>query len=112
MWVRRIDLNIIEPLANGFRYAEGLAFFKSRIRTIPQAADDLKAIAREKLAWLDGQIDGRPWIVGDRFTLADILLYAFLDFAATVGQTLDPALKSLTAWQQRVAARPSAAASK
>jgi len=29
MWVRRVDLNIIEPMANGFRYAEGLALFKS-----------------------------------------------------------------------------------
>ena len=46
MWVRRIDLNILEPLANGFRFAEGLAMFKDRIHVIPQAADDLKAIAR------------------------------------------------------------------
>ena len=23
MWTRRIDLNICEPLANGFRYSEG-----------------------------------------------------------------------------------------
>ncbi len=112
MWVRRIDLNIVEPMANGFRYAEGLALFKNRIRTIPQAADDLKAIAREKLAWLDAQIAGRDWIVGNRFTLADVLLYGFVDFGATVGQPLDPALKNLNAWRDRVAARPSAAASK
>src|SRR6185436_19317714 len=52
MWTRRIDLNIVEPMANGFRFAEGLPLFKDRIRCIPQAADDLKAIAREKLAWL------------------------------------------------------------
>ena len=38
MWVRRIDLNILEPLAAGFRYAEGLKMFESRIRTIPHAA--------------------------------------------------------------------------
>jgi glutathione S-transferase len=112
MWVRRIDLNIVEPMANGFRYAEGLALFKDRIRTIPQAADDLKAIAREKLAWLDAQIAGRDWIVPKRFTLADVLLYGFVDFGATVGQQLDPALKNLNAWRDRVAARPSAAASK
>src|SRR5690349_23194120 len=24
MWVRRVDLNILEPMANGFRYGEGL----------------------------------------------------------------------------------------
>ena len=112
MWVRRIDLNIVEPMANGFRYAEGLALFKNRIRTIPQAADDLKAIAREKLAWLDAQIAGRDWIVGNRFTLADVLLYGFVDFGATVGQPIDPALKNLNAWRDRVAARRSAAASK
>ena len=112
MWVRRIDLNIVEPMANGFRFAEGLALFKNRIRTIPQAADDLKATAREKLAWLDGQIAGRDFIAGKNFTLADVLLFAFVDFGATVGQGIDPALKNLNAWRDRVAARPSIEASK
>jgi glutathione S-transferase len=112
MWVRRVDLNIVEPMANGFRYAEGLALFKNRIRTIPQAADDLKAIAREKLAWLDGNIAGREFIAGKNFSLADVLLFAFVDFGATVGQPIDPALKNLNAWRDRVAARPSIEASK
>jgi len=111
MWVRRIDLQILEPLANGFRYGEGLPLFKDRIHVIPQAADDLKAIAREKLQWLDGLIQGREFIVGDRFTLADITLFCFLDFGASVGQPLDPAAKQVSAWMERVAARPSAAAS-
>lgn len=111
MWARRIDLNIVEPMANGFRYGEGLMLFKDRIHTIPQAADDLKAIGREKLAWLDGLMGGNQFIVGSRFTLADVLLFAFLDFARTVGQPIDPALKWVTGWFERVAARPSAAAS-
>ena len=111
MWVRRIDLSIVEPMANGFRYAEGLALFKSRMHVIPQAADDLKAIAREKLAWLDGLMRG-PWIVGDRFTLADILLFAFLEFGAQTGQKLDAKLLKLNDWYGRVAARESIAKSK
>jgi len=111
MWSRRIDLNIVEPMANGFRYGEGLMLFKDRIHTIPQAADDLKAIAREKLAWLDGLMDGNQFIAGARFSLADIFLFAFLDFGRTVGQPLDPALHWLSGWFERVAARPSAAAS-
>jgi glutathione S-transferase len=111
MWTRRIDLNICEPMANGFRFSEGLRLFQNRVRCIPQAADDLKAVAREKLAWLDGLIDGRQWITGDRFTMADILLYAFVDFGGGVGQPLDPANKNLTAWKERVAERPSAKAS-
>lgn len=110
MWARRIDLNILEPMANGFRFSQGLALFQNRMRCMPQAADDLKALAAEKLAWLDGQIEGRTWIVGERFTLADILLFCFLQFGAQVGQPLDPANKNLTAWLERVKARPSAAA--
>jgi glutathione S-transferase len=112
MWTRRIDLNVVEPMANGFRYGEGLALFKDRIHVIPQAANDLKAIAREKLAWLDGLLDGNDWICGSRFTLADVFLFAFVDFGRTVGQPLDPKLAWLPGWFERVARRPSAAASR
>jgi glutathione S-transferase len=111
MWARRTDLAIIEPLTNGFRFSQGLALFQNRVHCIPQAADDLKAIAREKLAELEGLIAGRQYIAGDRFSLADIHLWVFLDFAAQVGQPLDPANKNLTAWMARVGERPSAAAS-
>ena len=111
MWARRIDLNIVEPMANGFRFSEGLRLFKSRIRCIPHAADDLKAIAQEKLTWLDGLIAGRTWIAGERFTLADILLFCFLDFGGQVGQPLNPDNHNIAAWFERAKARPSAAAS-
>ncbi len=110
MWARRIDLNIVEPMANGFRYSQGLQLFENRMRCIPQAADDLKAIAKEKLAWLDAQIEGKTWICGDRFTLADILLFCFIEFGAQVGQPLDGANTNIAAWRERVKARPSAAA--
>lgn len=111
MWTRRVDLNIVEPLANGFRYAEGLAIFKDRIPTVPEAADGLKRVARTNLAWLDGLMNGRQFLCGDRFTMADILLFAFLDFGAGVGQPLPAELGNVQAWFERVATRPSAAAS-
>jgi len=110
MWVRRIDLNIIEPGANGFRFAEGLKLFQPRIHVIPQAADDLKAIAREKLAWLNGLMAGRDFVCGTRVTLADILLYCFVEFFAAVGQPLDPANANIAAHTARMKARPSSAA--
>ena len=110
MWTRRIDLNIVEPAINGFRYAEGFKLFQNRIRCIPQAADDLKAVARERLAWLDGLMGDKPFVGGAKLTMADIMLFAFLDFMKGVGQPIDPARKNLAAWFERMKARPSAAA--
>lgn len=111
MWTRRVDLNICEHMGNGFRFGEGLKFFQSRIPTAPEASPGLKMIAADRLRWLDGQMaDGRKYICGDRFTMADILLYCWLAFAGTVGQPLDPANKNIAAWMARVAERPSAKA--
>lgn len=110
MWVRRVEWKIIQPLADGFRFAEGLPLFKTRMRTIPEAADGLKAIARDGLAWLDVQLAGRDTIVPGRFTLADIALYAVLDFGATVGQVPDAALANVHNWLAKTKGRPSAQA--
>jgi glutathione S-transferase len=110
MWARRIDLNILEPATNGFRFSQGLKMFQNRVRCIPQAADELKATARDKLVWLDGLMGAKPFIVGEKLTMADILLFAFLDFMNKVGQPLDPGLTNLGAWFERMKARPSAAA--
>jgi glutathione S-transferase len=110
MWSRRIDLHIVQPLTNGFRAAEGLPMFKDRTRCLPQAADDLKQTAREGLAWLEAQMGERRFIAGDAPTLADIVLFSFVEFGALVGQALDPALPRLVAWHRRMADRPSAAA--
>ena len=111
MWTRRVDLNICEPLANGFRFSEGLPIFKDRMITIPEAAEGLKSIAREKLAWLDGLMsDGRAFIAGDKITLADVLLYCMLSFGNAVGQPFDESLSAVKPWFDRMSERPSASA--
>jgi glutathione S-transferase len=111
MWQRRVELNVTEHLYNGFRYAEGIELFRARMRVLPEAADGLKAIVRDKSAWLDGLLAQKKFLAGDRFTVADIILYCALDFGRGVGQSIDPGLKNLNAWMARVAERPSAEAS-
>ncbi len=110
MWTRRIDLNIAEPGTNGFRFSQGLKLFEKRIRCIPESAEGLKAMTRDNLARLDGLLGSKPFIAGNKLTMADILLFSFVDFFGTVGQSLDPNCKNLTAWFGRMKARPSAAA--
>lgn len=104
MWVRRIDLGYVQPMVMGFRGAEGLPMFKDRMRCLPGAAADLKAVGADGLAMIDAQLAGRDFVCGDRLTLADLLLKAFVDFGDAVGQSADPALANLAAWRARRAA--------
>ena len=92
--------------------ARGCALFQNRVRVHPAGrrrpeGDRQARSSPGSTAWWPAA----SAIVGDRFTLADILLYVFLEFGGQVGQPLDPANKNLAAWMDRVAARPSAAAS-
>ncbi len=111
MWLRRLELGITEPGANGFRFAEGLAMFKDRLHTIPEAAPGLKAMAAANLKKFDALLGSKQFVCGNRFTLADIALYCALDFFAGVGQPRDPSLKNVAGWFERIAKRPSAEAS-
>lgn len=110
-WQRRIELNITENIHNAFHYAEGRQRFEGRIPLAPNAADGLKRVAQDRIAWLDAMLDGHRYIVGERFTMADIWLYVWLDFAASVGQPFDRDLPNLGPWFARIAARSSAHAS-
>ena len=110
MWMRRIDLAILEPMTNGFRYSDGLKMFENRIHCIPAAAADLKASAQEQLTKLDGLMEGKQFICGNRLTLADILLFVFVDFFAGIKQPLNDNNKNILAWHAAMKARPSAAA--
>jgi glutathione S-transferase len=65
-------------------------------------------IAANRLKWLNDQMaDGRDYMCGKRFTLADILLYCWIEFGNQVGQPLDAANSNIVAWMARVAERPS-----
>jgi len=61
----------------------------------------------DNLVWLDALMAGKQFVVGPRFTVADIILYAALDFGSTVGQALDTRYQNLTAWLARAAAADS-----
>jgi glutathione S-transferase len=110
MWVRRIDLGFVQPSVVGFRGAEGLGIFKDRMRCLPEASAGMKAVAQDGLAMIDAQLADNQFVCGDRFTLADILLFCFTSFGAQVGQPADPALANLASWSARIAARSTPAA--
>ncbi len=109
-WLRIIDLGYCEPMANGFRATQGRPMFEPRFPVVSvSAGEELKLIAAKKLQWLDGLMRG-DFVCGNRFTIADILLFCFIEFGGAVGQPLPEGLVWIPAWRARVAARPSAKA--
>ena len=110
MWVRRVEWKIIQPMTDGFRFAEGLPLFKTRMFTVPEAAAGLKAIAQEGYKWLDPHLAGRDTIVPGRFSLADVALYALAAFGAGVGQPIPAECKHVARWFEATKGRPSAKA--
>ena len=110
MWTRRVDLRICEPMANGFRFGEGLKMFENRIHCVPEAADGLKAVAQNGLGWLNEQMEGRDYVAGDKVSMADILLFSMVDFFNNIKQPINPDFGNIVAWHARMKERPSASA--
>lgn len=106
--LRMVDHSVVVPMANGFRSAEGLPMFQSRMFCCPDAADGNKAYARDGMAQINKSLAGRDYLCGSRFTLADIVLFCFVEFGALVGQPIPQGLSNLKTWRDHVAARPSA----
>jgi glutathione S-transferase len=109
MWNRRMELNLFAVAARAFQHTNEL--FKARIKQFPEYGETQRETVKQQLQWLDAQIGDKPFIAGDRFTIADITALVAVDFAAqAAGVSADPALKNLARWHQSVSSRPSAQA--
>ncbi|RYF83499.1 MAG: glutathione transferase GstA [Comamonadaceae bacterium] len=75
----------------------------------PKMPDEAKALAKEKLAsryeWLNGQLEGKEWLAGEHFSVADGYLFTITNWAKPTGMDLTP-YPNVQAWHARVAARP------
>jgi glutathione S-transferase len=108
MWTRRVDLNVCQLVTHAFRLSPmGFRRFKQSA-PVPEGAESMRRLAASHLAWLDEQLRDRPFLCGSRFTLADIQLFVFLEYAIELGQLLEPQWSALADWLARVGARPSA----
>jgi glutathione S-transferase len=109
MWNRRVELGLFAAAARAFQHTNEL--FKARIKQFPEYGETQRETTKNQLQWLDAQIGNKPFLAGDRFTIADITALVAVDFAVqAAGVPLDPALKNLARWHQSVSSRPSAKA--
>jgi len=109
MWNRRVELNLFGAAARAFQHTSDM--FKTRIKQFPEYGATQKETVANQFKWLDAQIGNKPYIAGDRFTIADITGLVAVDFGVqAAGVAMDPALKNLARWHQSVSSRPSAKA--
>lgn len=108
MWQRRIELELLLPTADAFRQRH--EFFKGRILQVPEYAEVQKKNAESFLAWLDQDLGSRPFIAGERYTIADITALCAIDFGRVSKIKITPEQKNLARWYESVSSRPSAKA--
>jgi len=108
MWLRRVEFEVVFPIMQTFRNTHD--FFKGRIPQVPEWGSVCKERAIQQLAWLEGELADRPYVAGDRYTIADITLLIGVDFGRVSDIRIDSEHKNLTRWYGEVSARPSAKA--
>jgi glutathione S-transferase len=79
--------------------------YSGRAEEFAERLPERQAAGRRALAAMERHLVGRQFLVGDRFTLADIALYAYTHVAHEGGFDLEP-YPSVRAWVDRVAAEP------
>ena len=75
----------------------------------PATPDDYKPVVRQRvldrLKWVDGELNGRDYLMGEQFTVADAYLFTVTGWAQFVGVDIS-GLAHLAAYRDRVGARP------
>ena len=75
----------------------------------PNTPEEVKTMVREQLlkryAWVEEQLAGKPYVMGDQFTVADAYLFTVSNWGQFVGVDLS-GFQNLSAVRDRIAARP------
>ncbi|MGZ5179406.1 MAG: glutathione transferase GstA [Ramlibacter sp.] len=105
--------------ANGtlprYRLQEWLTFIGTEVHKafsplfMPAMPDEGKQIYRDRLAsrfqWIDGQLAGKAYLMGEHFSVADAYLFTVTNWAKPMNIDLS-AYPNLVAMRERVGARP------
>jgi glutathione S-transferase len=107
MWIRRVEFTLMTPVAMFWRHAH-----PSTARLLTQFNDfgeSNRALYASACRLFDKALgDGRPYLAGDDYTMADICALTTVDFAQFTGLAPPEEAAGLGAWRARVSARASA----
>ncbi|HLU07294.1 MAG TPA: glutathione S-transferase [Woeseiaceae bacterium] len=109
MWQRRVERRLLDPVSQCFRHGHP-AMSVAQVPQIKEWSVYNKERAVDMLRFLNGYMDGRAHVAGDRMSVADITLLVALDFLKAARLALQPEHAALRRWHAEMSARPSATA--
>lgn len=106
MWARRMELWLFNVAGDvGLHEIE---YFKYRVEQNADYAAYCRRTLVKRFEWLDGELaDGRPFIAGDKFTIADVIGMSLLAVVGLLQIEIPENLSNVLRWQQAVLSRPS-----
>jgi glutathione S-transferase len=108
MWQRRMEQEIFQPIANVFVHTH--EWFKGRRPQVPEYGEACRKHALARMKWLDEVLATRPYVAGDRYTIADITALVGIDWGRVTKTRVPPDCTSLLRWHELVTDRASARA--
>ncbi|KAF2794348.1 glutathione S-transferase [Melanomma pulvis-pyrius CBS 109.77] len=105
MWLRRMDLEIAQPVIEWYRNDPAtIDFYKGNRTPNPEARVTQKVVINQFLNLLDDQLEGKTYLCGDRFSAADIHFYGLLKMMVmqVAEWVLSPGRKNVAAYFKRM----------
>ncbi|PZO46649.1 MAG: glutathione S-transferase [Alphaproteobacteria bacterium] len=104
MWDRRMELLFSMPLMMWVRHGNPVLAAVERNQNAEVATYN-QGQAMRMAKWLNDELASRPWIAGDRFTIADITAACGVDFAKMMRWRPGEDLPHLKRWRDAFSAR-------
>jgi glutathione S-transferase len=110
MWIRRAEFRLWNPMGQVWINADPRTAFVNP-NQFKDYGEHSKKVLANAMKWIDRELgDGREFLAGAHYTMADIVLLCGIDFAKFIHQDMPEEARNLRAWHARVSARPSARA--
>jgi glutathione S-transferase len=109
MWVRRVELILMPPIGAIWVHTHP---FTARlpIQRFADYGEAQRPRVQDAFEMCNTALEETPFIAGETYSMADIVLLTSIDFAGFIGIPLPEKLRNLDDWHRRVTARPSASA--
>jgi glutathione S-transferase len=108
MWIRRIEFSVMMPVGQFWRHAHPRT--AALLTQFTDFGESNRATYVGAQKFMNRELEGHDFVVGNTLTMADICLLSTVDFAEWIGLPMEAEFTNLAAWHGRMTARASAAA--